>query len=270
MNRDFQVFIGIDINIGPKPVTFIALDLDQQPLAIGEGDVPDALAYAAGQSAGALVAVNAAPRPNQGRMKRGEVRKNLKPAPGKGKFTALRQVEYELIRAGISVPETPASPEKSLPWVRRGFSLVEKLESMGYRPFPDEAEMPAARQWLETNADAGYWSLMGVVPLQAGTLEGRIQRQLVLLDEGLQVPDAMDFFEEITRFKLLKSILPTKNIFPQAELNAWIAAHTAWLAANQPNSVRTFGEPEEGIIYLPRKAEPDDEQHDPRKRLERD
>lgn len=268
MNRDFQVFIGIDISIGPKPVTFIALDIDQQPLAIGEGDVPDALAYAAGQSAGALVAVNAAARPNQGRMRRAEVRQKLKPAPGKGKFTALRQVEYELIRAGMDVPETPAAAAKSLPWVRRGFSLVEKLEMMGYRPFPDEGETPSARQWLETNADAGYWSLMGVVPLQSGTLEGRIQRQLVLLDEDLQVPDAMDFFEEITRFKLLKSILPTKNIFPQAELNAWIAAHTAWLAASRSDCVRTFGEPEEGVVYLPCKTEKEEAERDSRQRLE--
>jgi hypothetical protein len=258
MNRTFQVFIGIDINIGSKPVTFIALDPDQQPLAIGEGDVADALAYAAGQSAGALVCINAAAHPNKGRMGRPEVRKSLKPAPPKGKWTHLRQVDYELIRAGIAVPETPASPEKSLPWVRRGFTLVEKLEAMGYKPFPDESDEPAARQWLETNADAGFWSLMGVVPLPSGTLEGRIQRQLVLLDEELQVPDAMDFFEEITRFKLLKSILPTKNIFPQAEINAWMAAHTAWLAANQPARVRTFGEPEEGILHAPCKTEEND------------
>ena len=270
MNRDFQVFIGIDISIGTKPVTFIALDIDQQPLAIGEGDVPDALAYAAGQSAGAVVAVNAAARPNKGRMKRGDVRQSLKPAPGKGKYTALRQAEYELIRAGINVPETPAAAANSLPWVRRGFTLVEKLEMMGYRHFPDDGDTPSARQWLETNADACYWSLMGVVPLQSGTLEGRIQRQLVLLDEELQVPDAMDFFEEITRYKLLKSILPTKNIFPQAELNAWMAAHTAWLAANQPDCIRTFGEPEEGIVYLPRKTDKNEGERDPRKRLDQD
>lgn len=252
MSQTFQVFIGIDISIGAKPVTFIALDPDQQPLAIGDGDVPDALAYAAGISTRVVVAVNAAACPNKGRMKRSEVRQSLKPVPPKGKYTALRQAEYELIAAGMEIPETPASPDKSLPWVRRGFSLVEKLESMGYKPFSDEEDQP--RQWLETNADAGFWSLLEVVPLESGTLEGRIQRQLALLDEELKVPDAMDFFEEITRFKLLKSNLPTKNIFPQAELNAWMAAHTAWVALNEPERIRRFGEPEEGFIYLPRKG----------------
>jgi len=252
----YRVYLGIDIGIGPKPVTFVALDSDQQALAIGEGDVPDALAYAAGQTAGALVAVNAAARPNKGRMTRPAVRRSLVPPPPKGKFTALRQVEYELNAAGIVIPATPASPDKSLPWVRRGFHLVEKLEAMGYQAFPCDGGEPAgSRLWLETNADAGFWSLLSVVPLEGGTLEGRIQRQLVLRDEHLEVPDAMDFFEEITRYKILKSNLPTKNIFSQPEINAWLAAHTAWLLANEPDRIRKFGEPEEGMIFLPVQGE---------------
>ncbi len=256
MNTIYRVYLGIDITIGPKPVTFVALDPEQQAMAIGEGDVADALAYAAGQTAGALVAVNAAARPNKGRMTRPEVRRSLTPPPPKGHFAALRQVEYELIQAGMEVPETPASAAKSLPWVRRGFTLVEKLEAMEYRPFPcDGSEPTCQRLWLETNADAAFWSLLGVVPLESGTLEGRIQRQLVLRDEELEVPDAMDFFEEITRFKILKSSLPTRNIFPQAEINAWMAAHTAWLVANQPERIRQFGETEEGIVFLPKKSE---------------
>src|SRR5512138_4020905 len=99
MNTTYRVYLGIDIGMGPKPVTFVALDQDQQVQAIGEGDIADALAYAAGQTGSALAAVNAAARPNKGRMKRAEVRSSLNPPPPKGKFTALRQAEYELIRA---------------------------------------------------------------------------------------------------------------------------------------------------------------------------
>jgi hypothetical protein len=248
MSALFDVYIGIDISIGPKPVTFVALDEDQQALAIGEGDLPDVLAFAAGQSVGALVAINAAAHPNQGRMSRDAVRRSLTPPPGKGKFTSMRQVEYELSQAGFDVPSTPASAEKSLPATRRGFTLVERLEAMGYQPFLQE---DSTRQWIEVQADAAFGLLLGVAPLPAGTLEGRIQRQLVLLDQGLKVPDAMDFFEELTRFKILKSNLPTKSIFPQAEINAWIAAHTAWLAYNQPDLTQRFGEVEEGFVYLP-------------------
>ncbi len=256
MNNTYRAFLGIDIGIGPKPVTLVALDSDQQVIAIGEGDVTDALAYAAGQVAGALVAVSAPAHPNKGRMKRPEVRRSLTPSPPNGKFTALRQVEYELIQAGMNIPETPASAAKSIPWIRRGFTLVEKLEALGYEALPGDSSEPSGqRLWLETNADAAFWSLIKVAPLQAGTLEGRIQRQLVLFDEKMDVPDAMNFFEEITRFKILKSSLPTSNIFSQCELNARIAAHTAWLVANLPERIRKFGEPEEGVIFLPVKEE---------------
>lgn len=251
MKRPFHIFIGVDISIGAKPVTFIAFDSDQQVLAIGEGDVPDILAYAAGQTGKALVAVNAAAHPNNGRMARAEVRSTLTPPPARGKFTALRQAEYELIQAGMPVPETPDAPGKSLPWVRRGFALVELLQWLKYRPFP---ENDAPRQWLEVNADAAFWSLLDVVPLQAGSLEGRIQRQLALLDQGLKVPDAMEFFEELTRYKILKSSLPTQDIFPQAEINAWIAAYTAWLAVYEPGRIRQYGDPDEGLVFLPCKA----------------
>jgi hypothetical protein len=251
MRGQFITYMGIDITFGPKPVTFVALDEDQQPLAIGEGEAADALAFAAGQMAGALVAVNAAACPNRERMKRPEVRQSFDPPPPKGKYTALRQAEYELARAGMHVPETPDAPEKSLPWVRKGFRVVEKLAWLGYRPFPDAESEPSRRQWLEVNATAAFWSLLGVEPLESGTLEGRIQRQLVLKDEGLKVPDAMDFFEEITRFKILKSSLPDKDIFSQAELNAWMAAYTAWLANHEPQRIQAYGEPEEGYIYLP-------------------
>lgn len=257
MRSQFSTYIGIDITFGSKPVTFVALDEEQQPLAIGEGDYADALAYCAGQMSGALVAVNAAACPNHGRMRRLEVRQSFDPPPSNGKFTALRQAEYELMRAGMDIPETPDSPDKSLPWVRKGFQTVEKLESMAYLHFTgtvnpsDETPTAPLRLWMETNATAGFWSLLQVQPLLSGTLEGRIQRQLVLHDEGLKVPDAMDFFEEITRYKILKSNLPDKNIFSQAEINAWMAAHTAWMAQNEPDRIQRYGEPEEGYIFLP-------------------
>jgi len=252
MKNNFRIYMGIDVGGGPKPITFVVFDPSQQVQAIGEGDIVDALAYAAGQTGGALLAVNAAARPNQGRMRRSKVRAFLSPPPPKGKYYALRQAEYELEQAGMAVPHTPDAPEKCLPWVQRGFTLVEKLACLGYEAFSlnEPSETPLRRQ-MEVNADAIFWSLLGVTPLQAGTLEGRIQRQLALEDQRLKVPDAMAFFEEVTRYKILKSRLPVENILSQPEINAWAAAHTAWLAANNPDRIMRFGEPEEGFIYLP-------------------
>ncbi|NLG95911.1 MAG: hypothetical protein GX491_00970 [Chloroflexi bacterium] len=79
--------MGIDVGGGPKPITFVVFDPSQQVQAIGEGDIVDALAYAAGQTGGALLAVNAAARPNQGRMRRSKVRAFLSPRRQKASIT---------------------------------------------------------------------------------------------------------------------------------------------------------------------------------------
>ena len=229
-------------------MTFVALDVDEKPLAISEGDVIDALSYAAGQQTGTLIAFTCPARPNNGRMARPEVREQLSPVPENGRWRALRQAEYELISKGVDIPQTPGSAEHSQYWMRRGFKLVEWLEHLRYQTFPVE---DASRQWLEVPADAAFWSILGINPLPSGTLEGRMQRQLVLDDLKLTVPDAMEFFEEITRYKLLKGNLPMQYVLAQAEINAWMAAHTAWMAVHQPEHIRTFGNVEEGLIFLP-------------------
>jgi hypothetical protein len=252
MEPKITVFMGIDISTGARPLTFVAVDTELKPLAIGEGDLPDALAYAAGQQAGVMVAINAPARPNNGRMADSSVRASLSPAPERGKWKTLRQAEFELIGQGVEVPQTPSSSERSLPWMKRGFTLVSRLEQFNYRPYPAE---DSTRQWLEVQSDAAFWSLVGAAPLPAGTLEGRLQRQLALADLDLPVPDAMEFFEEITRFRLLKGSLPMNYVLSQAEINAWLAAFTAWQAVNQPEALRRFGVPEEGVIYLPCKKD---------------
>ena len=208
----FRVYLGIDISFGPKPVTLVALDENQQAIAISNGDTADALAFAAGQTGGALAAINAAARPNRERMKREEVRGSLSPAPAKGKYTQLRQVEYELIQAGIEV-------SAYFRIRRQGSSFGAPRLCPGRKPGRDGIRFPSLRKMLSTSGwkcqrTPQSGSLLGVAPLPAGTLEGRIQRQLALQDQGLNVPDAMDFFEEITRYRLLKSILPTKGYLP--------------------------------------------------------
>lgn len=61
----------------------------------------------------------------------------------------------------------------------------------------------------------------------------------------------MDFFEEITRWRLLRGLLPLEKIFSADELNALICAHVAWRAAHQPESLRWQG----GQIALPLPAQ---------------
>ena len=63
----------------------------------------------------------------------------------------------------------------------------------------------------------------------------------------------MNFFEEITRFKLMKGILPTDQVYAADMLDVLAAAYTAWMAANRPDQVSAIGEASEGQIIVPGK-----------------
>lgn len=119
---------------------------------------------------------------------------------------------------------------------------------MGFQPYPADQ---AAHQWLETNPHACFCVLLEQVLFPKPTLEGRLQRQLILHERGLRIKDPMDFFEEITRFKLKKGILPLNLIYSSEHLDALVAAYTAWLAAHKPHETLLLGEAQEGRLALP-------------------
>jgi hypothetical protein len=98
---------------------------------------------------------------------------------------------------------------------------------------------------------ACFSGLLGVKPFEKHTIEGRIQRQMILYDLDLRIPDPMHFFEEITRHRLMQGILPENILYSPGELDAVVAAYTAWLAANTPDRTLAFGDREEGQIILP-------------------
>ena len=251
MTLQSTTYVGIDLSNGQRPFTFAALDEHQRILAFGEGEMVDALCYVAGLGR-ATVALNTPLRLNARLMSAPDVRASFNPPPEAGRWRDLRVAEYELARVGLATPRTPSRLESSLLWMRTGFRFTERLTAeLGFGFYPaNDSEC----QCLEVQADACFWSLLGVVPFEATSLEGRIQRQLALAEIGLKVPDAMLFFEEVTRFKLLRSILPEFELYTTAEINALIAAFTAWLAGNAPERLHPVGRTEEGLIYLPRPA----------------
>ena len=234
MSPVFSTFIGVESGSWRRPFTYIALDSGRNLLAVGSGSPVDVLAFAFGQSS-ALLALSPPLRPYRFHP--------AAPESGLVSVSAyLRQVEP----GQTHEPGAPRPAPAGLPvWLRGCFALLERLNEFGYSPFPTDE---APRQWLEVQSEAAFHALLGLPPFQAGTLEGRIQRQLVLADHDLDVPDAMDFFEEITRHRLVHGILPTDKVLPQAELNAWMAAQLAWQAANQPD---TLAPASDGGIYLP-------------------
>lgn len=238
-------YLGIDLN-GRKP-TYAALDHERRLLALARADAETVLAFIAGQSA-TFVAVNAPLRPNRGLMQHPDARARLTRPPQPGRHTDLRLADYILLSDGIRVPAVPAQAGDAPAWMQRGFAFHKSLAKLGCKPYPAEG---ASHQALETNAQATFSILLGHAPLPRHSLEGRLQRQLLLYEQGLGVADPMDFFEEITRRKLLLGFLPLEGVYVAEELDALAAALTAWLAAERPKEVRLLGDEKEGRVVLP-------------------
>lgn len=187
--------------------------------------------------------------------------------------------EYLLRQHGISCPKTAARQEDCPGWMRMGFAVYARLESLGYCAYPAQiaqtqpapaesasaqAQPPQTRlelglkvsqaaplQWLEVYPHACFCALLGLTPFPKYTLEGRIQRQLALHEQDMHIPDPMRLFEEITRHRLLQGLLPLQDLYTPGELDALVAAFTAWKAANQPGEVTLLGDPQEGQVVLP-------------------
>lgn len=254
MPEKSPVFVGIEVlrSAGRLRRAFVyaALDADREILAIGHGDQDEILAYLGGQGS-AHVAINAPRQPNTGAVNSARTYQNGLPFEAPVPSLNTRLCEYLLQQEGYKIESTPDKVKSCPRWVRRGIRLFQRLSEFGYAPYPNE-DVP--RHSLETRADAIFWRFLNAKQPLPASLEGRIQRQLILHERQLPVPDAMDFFLEITRFKLMQGDLPDQNIYSFEELNALAAALIAWQAAHQPDQIELLGDPEEGQIALPRQG----------------
>ncbi|MFH1906691.1 MAG: DUF429 domain-containing protein [Chloroflexota bacterium] len=224
------------------------------------GELDEVLAFVGGQEA-ATVAVNAPSAPNLGLVKKKLEAQSL--TPGNGSPTSgyhyprgvdMRMAEHELRQRGILVSPTPARAESCPEWTQLGFMLYRKLAGMGFEPYPADrvgAAQNATHQWLETHPHAAFCALLGQLPLSKPTLEGRLQRKLLLYERGVGLKDPMDFFEEITRHRLVRGILPLELVYTPEQLDALVAAYTAYVAANKPDEILFIDAREEGRIALP-------------------
>lgn len=246
MNSANSVYIGIDPTTGNHDFSYAILDKGLSLLALAEADM-DAMRAILNTYPAAYVAVNAPTMVNQGL-----VREKLE-ADGKKPGHALRGVdirmsEYELRQLGISVTGTPAREEFCPAWMQIGFGLYRELVSLGFQPYGTDN---APRQYIETHPHACFCALLGSIPFAKPTLEGRLQRQLLLNDRGVRITDGMKFFEEITRFKLMRGILPEDILYSPEQLDVLVAAYTASQAAEGGSNVRRLGSPLEGQLMLP-------------------
>ncbi|HJS19719.1 MAG TPA: hypothetical protein VJ785_13310 [Anaerolineales bacterium] len=116
--------------------------------------------------------------------------------------------------------------------------LRKKIVHAGFKPF---SKRESTRQWIESDADECYRVFQsGLLPRRS--LEGRLQRALILYDQELKIGDPMDYFEEITRYKLIQGLLPTENIFSTKQVDALMMAYVAWLAVHHAEKVLLRGD----------------------------
>ena len=134
--------------------------------------------------------------------------------------------EYERVQLAIHSSNTKAG---------RGFfqDFQAKLGEAGFKQYLTKE---GSRLWIESSADECFRVFQSNL-FSRQSLEGRIQRALILYDEGLQIPDPMDFFEEITRHKILQGVLPNENIYSSRQLDAMMMAYVAWMAGNPDGKV---------------------------------
>lgn len=117
--------------------------------------------------------------------------------------------------------------------------LREKAVQVGFKPFFQTSH---PKRWLETNAQECFRALSGHKLLPHRALDGRLQRSAILYEQGLQLTDPVDMFEEITRYKLIQGILPLENLPSSRELDALAAAYLAWMSVNRPARIVPTGE----------------------------
>ena len=161
---------------------------------------------------------------------------NLKArANGEVKDLAAILSEFDSVIVCISANAKSRSPKSA----NINAVLFEQLKKMSFRPFPAQNEI---HQWFKTVANESFSALLKKKLLGRRTLEGRIQRALALYDQGLRIDDPMEFFEEITRYKLMQGILPVENLYTSNELDALVAAYVAWTTANKPGQFIVKGE----------------------------
>ena len=239
--------MGVDPSGGRKPFTYAALDQNAKLVALSGGEMEDVLAFIGGQP-GAILAVNAAPHPSMGLVRQDEVRQSLPPLHISGRSLDMRLAEHILRQHGINVSMTPARRELCSNWVQTGFEFYRRIDTLGFQPL---STVDAKYQCLETSPHASFCVLLGQNPLPRTSIEGRLQRQLALFEQGLNIRDPMDFYEEITRHKLLRGLLPLEQVYSAEELDAISAAYVAFVASRHPERVFKVGSPDEGQITLP-------------------
>jgi predicted nuclease with RNAse H fold len=241
-----RVYIGIDPTAGRRLLTYAVLDSALNVLAIDDTRLEEVLEAVEAHPA-ALCAVDAPSGPNLSLMAEPAYRQGLGLRPGASRYTSFRVGEYELRRRNIGLYRTPQDAEDAPRWMKLGWRLYEALQEAGYARYPQAGP----RQVVEVHPHACFTVLLGHRPYKKNTIEGRLQRQLLLYEEGLNITDPMHLFEEWTRHHVLAGRMALDDLYEHDQLDALVSAYTAYLLSEEPERTTGVGDPAEGTIVVP-------------------
>ncbi|MEE9508366.1 MAG: hypothetical protein V3V44_03675 [Anaerolineales bacterium] len=242
-------FVGVNSTAGERPMHYAVLDGKLKIQVLGKGDLEMMLAVLAGLD-DPVVAISAPQKPNSGVMARAAVRRRYNLDPEGMTWAQWRLCEYELRRRNIRLYNTPSQKEDAPRWMQNGFAIFQRLKRMGFTIInPEEQAEP--RTMMEVQSHTSYTVLLERRPFLKKTLEGRLQRQLVLHLEGLHVRNPKQILDDIDRDHLLQGHLPLEDLYLPEELDSLINAYTAYLVMSNPERVSYVGDRREGMIAIP-------------------
>ena len=131
---------------------------------------------------------------------------------------------------------TPSKKKEAPGWIQTGYELYDRLDKLGFDSIQPQHQVQP-RSTLEVLPHACYSVLLERRPFLKNTLEGRLQRQLVLYLEGISVPNPIEILEMIGQDHLLSGHLPIDTLYSSEQLDTLIAAYTAFLAVTKPERI---------------------------------
>jgi predicted nuclease with RNAse H fold len=241
-----QTYIGVNPTGSERSVAYAVLDDDLHVLKAENARLEAVIEQIDGYSH-VFCAIAAPMEANKGLLADPDYRSRVGLPPDTKTYVNYRMCEYELRRRGISVRGTPQDAERAPAWIRIGWKLYEALRAGGFVAHP----RPGPRQMCEVNAKGSFTVLIGKRPYPRRSVEGRLQRQLVLYEEGLDFSDPMGLLEEFTRHRLLTGEVNVSELHGHILLDALVGAYTAFLLKREPQHTSFVGDPIEGTIALP-------------------
>jgi predicted nuclease with RNAse H fold len=240
-----RVFAGVDLSGGRRGPMVALLSPRLEVVSLNRRSLPEAIDEIASY-AEITVAIGCPLRPMAAAVEEDPAADGASNARG---VKRVRAADAQIARRGIPVRRIPPLESDAPAWMQSGFELARELFARGFTG--GKGPWEAQRVLLETHPLASAAVLLGRLPYARESLEGRIQRQLVLLRERVALPDPMDALEELTAHHILLGRTDLPGILEAGKMDALLAAFTAARAHTKPDAVAWLGDDSDGWICLP-------------------